>query len=184
MPRRGLGLDDVVDTATRLVETEGIEALTLSRVARELGVKPPSLYSHVADVDSLRRHVAYRAVQDFGHLIATAAMGRAGREAVAAVAGQVRTYALHHPGLYALAQQVRPDDEEYTEASLRTLEPVAAVLRNYELDGAELIHAARMLRSAVHGFVSLEISGGFGIDVDLDESFDRMVERLHAGLAG
>ena len=184
MPRKGLGLDDVVDAATRLVESEGVEALTLSRVARELDVKPPSLYSHIADLDTLRRHVAYRATQHLGDLMTTAVMGRAGPDAVAAVAGRVRSYAVEHPGLYQLTQQVRPDDEEYNQASLRNLEPVAAALRDYQLDGDEFIHAARMLRSAVHGFVSLEINGGFGIDVDLDASFDRMIDRLVASLAG
>jgi hypothetical protein len=40
------------------------------------------------------------------------------------------------------------------------------------------------VRSALHGFVALETGGGFGIPVDLDESFDRMVAALARGLRG
>jgi len=182
--RRGIRLDDVVDVATELVEKEGASALTLSRVARELGIKTPSLYSHVDDVDALRRHVALRATDDLGTQLIAAAMGRAGAGALRAVAQAVRHYATTHRGMYELAARARPGDEEYENAALRTLQPVIAVLRDYALDDAETIHAARMLRSAVHGFVSLEINGGFGLDTDVDESFEWMVQRLAGTLAG
>jgi len=182
MPRRGIRLDDLVDTATALVDTEGLDALTLSRVAREIGVKPPSLYSHVADLDTLRRHVALRATRRIGERMASAAMGRAGRDALAAVAAEVRSFATEHPDLYELTNRARPNDDEYAGAALRAIDPLTAALREYALEGEEVIHAARTLRSAVHGFVSLEIAGGFGIDVDVDQSFDWMVDQLAASL--
>jgi hypothetical protein len=34
------------------------------------------------------------------------------------------------------------------------------------------------MRSMLHGFVDLERKGGFGMPVDLDESFDRAVSLL------
>ena len=45
-----------------------------------------------------------------------------------------------------------------------------------------LIHAVRALRSAVHGFAALEAAGGFGLAVDRDESFDRLVDALAKGI--
>lgn len=176
--RRGLTREAVLDAATDVVETEGTAALTLSRVARELGVKPPSLYNHVAGLETLRRDVALRAVDDLGRRLGTAAMGRAGRDALRAIAAEVRAYAAAHPALYALSAQARPDDEEYARASMRPVEPVIAILRGYDLDEQEAIHAARMLRAALHGFAALESIGGFGLDVDVDESFDWLVEHL------
>lgn len=35
-----------------------------------------------------------------------------------------------------------------------------------------------MFRAAVHGFVTLEASGGFGLPRDIDRSFDQMVAAL------
>lgn len=176
--RRGLTRLAILEAATEVVETEGTTALTLSRVARELGVKPPSLYNHIAGLEALRRDVALKAVDDLGRRLGAAAMGRAGRDALRAIAAEVRTYAAAHPALYELSAQARPDDEEYARASIRAVEPVIAILRGYDLDERKAIHATRTLRAALHGFVSLETIGGFGLDVDVDESFEWLVEYL------
>ena len=176
--RRGLTERDVIDTATALVDAEGTSALTLSRVARELGVKPPSLYNHVTGLDMLRRDVGFRVVSGLGDRLGTAAMGRSRRDALRAISAEFRAYATAHPGLYELSTQARPEDAEYTRAALRAIDPVVAILRGYDLDEEDAIHAARTLRAALHGFVSLEIVGGFGLDVDVDESFEWLVERL------
>ena len=176
--RKGLSRQAVVDAATAVVEAEGPGALTLSRIARELGVKPPSLYNHVARLDTLRRDVAMGAIEDLGRRLGAAAMGRTGRDALQAIAVEFRAYAAAHPGLYELTTRARPDDEEYASASMRPVEPVLAILRGYDVDEEEAIHAARTLRAALHGFVSLENVGGFGLDVDVDESFAWLVARL------
>ncbi len=176
--RRGLTKEAVVDAAVVVVEEEGVAALTLSRVARALGIKPPSLYNHVDRLDALRREVALRAIDDLHRELGTAAMGRTGREALHTIAAAFRSYASAHPGLYELSARARPEDAEYAAASMRPVEPVLAILRSYDLDGEAAIHAARALRAALHGFVSLENLGGFGLDVDVDESFEWLVEQL------
>jgi hypothetical protein len=56
------------------------------------------------------------------------------------------------------------------------------VLRGYALDDDAATHAARIVRSALHGFVSLEVGNGFGFDLDLDESFAFLVSVLDRGL--
>ncbi|MGB5757509.1 MAG: WHG domain-containing protein [Acidimicrobiales bacterium] len=175
--RRGLSEQDVIDAALALVDAEGASALTLSRVARELGVKPPSLYNHVSRLDTLRRDVAIRVVEDLGRRLGAAAMGRTRRTGLRAIAAEFRTFATEHPGLYELSTQARPEDEEFAEAGLRAIEPVVAILRGYDLDEEEAIHAARALRAALHGFVSLESVGGFGLAVDVDKSFEWLIER-------
>ncbi len=181
MARRGLTEAAVVDVAVAIVEAEGAAALSLSRVASELGVKPPSLYNHVSGLDRLRRDVALRATRQLGDRLGSAAMGRTGRDAWRAVAGELRAYAVEHPGLYELSARARPEDEEFAAAALRAVEPMLAILRGYDLDETEAIHATRTLRAAIHGFVSLESVGGFGLDVDVGDSFDWLVER-HADM--
>ena len=176
--RKALDKQAVIDTATALVEAEGASALTLSRVARELGIKTPSLYNHVAGLEPLRRDVAMRAAEDLGRRLGSAAMGRAGRSALVAIGAEFRAFATAHPGLYELSTQARPEDQEFSDVMLQSIEPVVAVLRGFDLEGDEAIHAARTLRAALHGFVSLEHTGGFGLEVDVDESFEWLVERL------
>jgi AcrR family transcriptional regulator len=51
--REKLSRDRVVDAALRIMDTEGLDAVTMRRVGRELGVEAMSLYNHVRDKDDL-----------------------------------------------------------------------------------------------------------------------------------
>jgi Tetracyclin repressor-like, C-terminal domain len=61
---------------------------------------------------------------------------------------------------------------------------LTSVLAGAGLEGDDVIHAVRALRSAVHGFAALEATGGFALDVNADVSFDRLVDALARGIAG
>ena len=58
------------------------------------------------------------------------------------------------------------------------MQVVADVLSGFDLAGDDAIDAIRALRSALHGFVSLEAEGGFGLPLDVDRSFDRLVQGM------
>ncbi|MBA2637496.1 MAG: helix-turn-helix transcriptional regulator [Solirubrobacterales bacterium] len=60
MPRAGLSPNVLVDEAALLVDEHGLEALSLSALADRVGVRPPSLYKHVAGADDLRRRLSAR----------------------------------------------------------------------------------------------------------------------------
>jgi len=183
--RRGLTPAAVADTAGRLADRDGFDALTLGAVAAELGVRTPSLYNHVDGLPGLRRALALRGLRELGEAIRDAAVGRAGDDAVIALADAYRAYARRRPGLYAALQRApEPGDADVAEAGERLLAPVFAALRGRGLEGDAVIHAARALRSAMHGFVDLERMGGFGIDLDLDESYRRTVAAVASGLRG
>jgi AcrR family transcriptional regulator len=55
--RARLSREQVVEAAGAVVRGEGIDALSMRRVARELGCSPMALYRHVADRDDLLRSV-------------------------------------------------------------------------------------------------------------------------------
>jgi AcrR family transcriptional regulator len=181
--RRGLTRAAVIETAARMADDRGLEALTLGGVASALDVRTPSLYNHVDGLAGLRRELALVGVQELGERLRDGAVGRAGADALAAVATAYRGYARERPGCYqALQQAPDPEDGEMVDAARRTLQPLLAVLAGYGLEGEDAIHAARGLRSALHGFVELERVGGFGMDVDVDASFRFMLGALDAGL--
>jgi AcrR family transcriptional regulator len=184
MARAGLDSERVADAAARIADAEGLGAVTLARVAEGLGVRPPSLYNHVKGRDGLLRALALRGVRELTAALRDAAVGRSGAEALIATAHAYRAYARAHPGLYAatVAAPAR-DDPEHLAAAGETVDVVFAVLRGWNLQGDDAVHAARAFRSAVHGFVALEAAGGFGIPVDLDDSFERLVATLAGGLA-
>jgi AcrR family transcriptional regulator len=183
MPRMGLDAGRVVDAAARIADAEGLPAVTLARVAGDLGVRAPSLYNHIDGREGLLRAIALRGVRELGAALRDAAVGRSGPDALAAAARAYRAYALAHPGRYAATVGAPTSDDPVYQAAVQdTLEVVLAVLRGWALAGEDVVHAARAFRSAVHGFVVIEAAGGFGIPVDLDASFERLVATLAAGL--
>jgi AcrR family transcriptional regulator len=180
---RGLSRAVVVDTAARLADRDGLDGLTLGGVALELGVRSPSLYNHVSGLSGLRRELALRGLRDLGERIRDAAVGRAGEDALVALAGAYRAFARDRPGLYlALQRAPDPGDVELVAAAEALLRPVFAVLEGFGLEGDAIVHAARGLRSAMHGFAELERLGGFGIPVGLDASYGWMIAALSAGI--
>lgn len=183
MARAGLSAQAVVDAAAELADREGLDAVTLARLAADAGVRPPSLYAHVAGLDDLRRRLAIRGARELGAAMREAATGRSGADALRAVAAALRDYARSHPGTYLAAQRApAADDPEALAAGSDAVNVLTAVLAGYGLTGEDTIHAARAVRSALHGFAVLEAGGGFGIKLDLDESFARMVDLLDRGL--
>jgi AcrR family transcriptional regulator len=180
MPRAGLDADGVVTAAAVLADADGLEALTLARLAAHLGIRPPSLYAHVDGLPDLRRRIADRGAGELAVALRCAASGRAGFDALVAVADAYRAYALSHPGSYAALQLA--SDVSDSEAARELVDVVVAVLRGYGLEGIDAIHGVRAIRAALHGFVVLEAGAGFGLPLDLDESYARLVATLDRGL--
>ena len=96
MPRAGLSTERVVERAAQIVDADGLEMLSLSRLAADLGVAPPSLYKHVAGMSDLVQQVSVRAVGELADRLAASVMGRAGRDALRALANAYRAFAHEH----------------------------------------------------------------------------------------
>lgn len=181
--RPGLTEDVVVNAAIELVNAQGVEQLTVAALAQKLAVRPPSLYNHVRGLDGLRHAMVLRGLRALTAQMQRAVMGRAGFEALVSLAQAYRAFAAEQPGLYALTLRSTEDDEPEAQAAGRSgIEVVLAVLRGYGLEGDAALHATRVLRSALHGFVSLEMVGGFALPLSLDESFDHLLRMLDYGL--
>ncbi|MGG7451442.1 TetR/AcrR family transcriptional regulator [Plantibacter sp. PA-3-X8] len=165
-----------MDEATELADEVGLEGLTLAALAERLGVRQPSLYKHLDSLAGLRRSISLQAKGELGDVLLRAAVGRSGADAITVMAGAYREWALEHPARYTAAQWIAgPEDEEDAAASLGAIQVISDVLTAYELRGDDAIDAIRAFRSTLHGFVSLEAAGSFGLDRDLDRSFDRLV---------
>jgi AcrR family transcriptional regulator len=183
MARRGLDRARVVDAAIEIADEEGLDAVTLARVAAALGVRSPSLYNHVDGRDGLIRGVAARSTRELATALRRAATGRSGAAAVQAVAQAQRDYARAHPGRYAATVAApAPGDAEHEEAARDAVDVLTSVLGAAGLEGDDVIHAVRALRSAVHGFAAIEAAGGFGMAIDRDVSFRRLVDAVASGL--
>jgi AcrR family transcriptional regulator len=174
----------VIEAAERLIDEVGLPRLTLAELALRLGVRQPSLYKHIQGTDGLLRSIAVRAKSELAYVLARAAVGRERGDALGSIADAYRAWALEHPGRYATGQSPPlPGDTQDEAASGALMEVITDVLAGYRLADDDVIDAARALRSAMHGFITLESSGGFGLPVDIDRSFQRMITGLDTALS-
>jgi AcrR family transcriptional regulator len=171
-PGPGLDTEQVVRAAGALVDEEGWEQLSLTRLAERLNIRTPSLYNHVASLEQLRRDLGLLAAREMLARMEQAARGKSGSRAIYAIGDAYRDYARQHPGLYAASQRAPdPEDEEFQAVARETVELLTATLEPFGFTEHGALHAVRGLRSLAHGFVSLEAAGGFGMPLDLDESY-------------
>jgi AcrR family transcriptional regulator len=181
--RAGLDRASVVEAAARLVDEEGLEQLSLGRLAERLGVRTPSLYNHVAGLSGLKHDLAISCARELLDRLRSATIGKSRTEAIVAFADAYRAYGRQTPGRYALTLQApTPDDQALQAIAQQILEVARAVLAPYRLNEEGAVHAIRSLRSVVHGFISLEMAGGFAMPVDLDASFHWLINLFIAGL--
>lgn len=182
--KAGITRDDVVATAAEIADRDGIEAATLSAVARSLGIKTPSLYNHVDGVDGLRRQLAIRGSRMLLEDFRAVAERVSGTDALREIARVDRVFALEHPGLYeSFLPAPSPDeDPELYEEMAAPVFVVASVLLDMGIPTSEAIHLVRALRSLLHGFLDLEAKSGFGMPVDIDASFEASVDLIIRGV--
>lgn len=187
MPRAGLDRARLVAAAAELADAVGLAGVTVSALAARVGVRPASLYAHLAGTRDLATGLTVLALDELADVVGAELAGRSGREALAGFAGAHRDYARAHPGRYAAARA--PLDPANTgepvRAGRRHSDLARAVLRGYGLPEPELVHAVRFLGASVHGFTDLEAAGAFGYsDPGPQESWERLVDVLDVALRG
>lgn len=184
MPRAGLTETRVIEEAERIIDEVGLSSLTLAALAQRLKVRQPSLYKHISGMDGVQRSIALSAKRELAAVLGRAAVGRARGDAIVSMSHAYRAWALRHPGRYATTQRAPiAGDVDDEQASATVVQVAFDVMAGYELRDDDAVDAIRALRSALHGFVTLEAGNGFGMPVDVDRSFDRLVAGLATAFA-
>ena len=181
MARAGLTAERLARAGAELADEAGFDQVTVSALARRFDVKVASLYSHLRNSDDLRIRIALLALEELADRGAAALAGRAGRDALTALADVYRDYAREHPGRYAATRHRLSPEAAAGSAGGRHAEMTRAILRGYDLTEPDRTHAVRLLGSVFHGFVSLEAAGGFSHSApDSQESWERILDALDA----
>lgn len=182
--QRHLNRQRVVEKAVQMAdEARDARAVTLAALASELGIRTPSLYNHIDGIEDLRQALAVYGLEDLIRRMRVAVAGQVGRDALRAMACAYRTFAQEHPGIYPLIIRApEPDEAELSAPAQELLQMLLLVLASLGLNGDEAIHAVRGLRALLHGFVALEVAGGFKMALPEEESFCWLVETYLDGL--
>lgn len=179
MPRAGLNRERIAAQAAVVVDEMGFDRLTLAAVAARCGVSLPGLYKHVDGLEAVKRDVAVQSVREITAALASAAAGLAGRDALHGHRHRV-PYVRHRPSGPVRGQRARSDPGGRRVHGGQRCGGGRAGLgaEGYQIEGDDMIDAVRMMRAALHGFVSIEMAGGFGLHQSVDATFARLVDTL------
>lgn len=174
-------LEAVVAAGREILEREGPEGLTMQRVAAAVGVRAPSLYKRVADRRDLVRLILQDVADELTAALDGAATSADPREDLRALATAFRTFAHARPAAYALLFSPQAQDTARSIAEGAS----AAVLRTTAaLAGPDqALPAARTVVAWAHGFVTIELTGGFHLGGDVEEAWEFALQRITEALA-
>lgn len=173
--------DDVLVAARDMLDEEGWDRLNMVALAERVGIKGPSLYNHVKNLDDLRRELWMLVVRDMGETIRDAVLGLSGDDAVRAMATAYRTYAHKYPRRYALPVTIPGLKGHDIAAAISVATDTAnAVFRWYGITGESAAIANTLLTANMSGFLAMELQGA--MQVDPDRAYRIMVENFIAGL--
>jgi AcrR family transcriptional regulator len=173
--QRNLTGEAVLSAAADLVEERGYCSLNISNLADSLGVKPPSLYNHVAGIDEVEEHLALVLLSRIEAAVRNAAVGRSEESAVREIAHAYRFFAKEHAELYRVFTNAASiADSEALNALAQTFKQV---LRPFNLKKTDETNFIRIFRAGLHGFVALESAGFFkSAKITADASFNALVD--------
>ena len=170
-------------TAGAIADAEGLDAVTLTRIARDLGISQPALYRHVDGYDDLLRRMSLEGRQLLAERLQAAAVGVSSDDAVRAMGRAWRQTMRDRPGLMAATDRYPCAGDPELEAAVEAIvDTLGLALIGYDLSPDDQVHAARALRSAFHGFSHLEAGDGHPQPHDLDDTFEHIVDILCRGM--
>ena len=157
--RAPVNRDRAVERAVVVADGEGIEAVTMRRLARELGVEAASLYHHVSGKDEILDGLVNRVSAE----IELPSRTDGWRPSIRRRAHNTRAVLRRHPWAVALmASRTTPGP-----ATLRLLEAGISYFREGGLSVEAAAHAISTVDSYVHGFVLQEVNLPFRNESEL-----------------
>jgi AcrR family transcriptional regulator len=174
--------DAVIEKARELIEAEGLEQVSLNRLATALNVKAPSLYRYFDGKNELLRAVNDKTQRALSEALEASIRDAATpKEGLMAMAQAYRAFGHRYPVTYGLLYanhnpEQRSDADENLRFTLANQRAVAEVVG--EADSMAALCGAWAL---IHGFIMLELNDLFRLGGDLDATFIRVIEAYIAG---
>ncbi|TGK95191.1 TetR/AcrR family transcriptional regulator [Leptospira brenneri] len=171
----------VLDKAWDLISEVGFREFRLTSLSENLGIRTPSLYNHIQDLEDIRREMKRRSLQMLGDRLTLKTKNQNhSSDRVFEFLIAYRSFAKAYPQFYPLTVESAESDPELKPLGDRILAICMEVFRLQTLDETS-VHRIRILRSLLHGFIVLEEAGGFGRKESVEESFKKITESLESG---
>ena len=179
MARKGLNTDRIVEVAAELIAERGFDQFSLRELADRLGVKTASLYNHISSLSELTSNIGQLAFERMTGQLYSGTEDALPFDTLYHIAIGYRKFAKQNPELYKTIVKIpSTGSSDLIEKGQSLVHSLYPVLEACGLSEDDIIHFSRTIRSAMHGFVTLEEAGFFGTAVDADESYSYMIKAL------
>ena len=146
--------------------------------------KEQHLAEKATSIPEMRRFLAVKGYRELREAVEQGIAGKSGADAMHGMMHSMRRYALDRPGMSAATFRSAGTDCPEWHAAQRELGAVVlGVLAGLGVHGEDALHALRILRSFVRGFVLHEIGASFLELLDHDQSYELGIEMFIQGLA-
>ncbi len=174
----------ILQTATKIVDSVGLEHLTIKLLAEYLGVVSPAIYKHFrGGLQEIKRELSFYAWRLLEERIVRNSVGKSRDEAIRVFCKTYRDFAYQHKGLFLATHWYNSyHSKEEAEATKGIIVALYQVLDGYQLDDGQKLHVLRILRAFVQGYVDIEVNGGFGNPIATSESFDFAIDTILKGI--
>ena len=173
--RRTLTQAKVLATANQLIESKGINGLTIRDLALVLDVRPQSIYNYVDSLSDLLDQVGLQFVQNVADRLTEKITGIDGDEALMAFAQEFRAACVHHRGLAPLLLDLN-DNLRIPRSRKAIVQLYQDMFKPLQLDDSARVENT-LYRSTLFGFIIQEIGGFFKMqDAELDERFTKVMQ--------
>lgn len=176
----------LIDAAAKILADEGPAALSVRRVAQDVGASTMVVYTHLGDKDGMLDAVLEHAFAGFAAAL-TAVNERDPWKNLRALGHAYRAFAKANPAAYKLMFGKQTPSPALEKTGRRAFEAltsaIARVMVALDKPARAIEPAAMSVWSATHGIVSLELAGGCP-PVDADGIFESVLDFIEAGLRG
>jgi TetR/AcrR family transcriptional regulator, tetracycline repressor protein len=170
--REPLTKDRIVEAALHVMDAEGLDAVTMRRIGRELGVEAMSLYNHVEDKDEILDAVTERVMTEYEYPEWTGDWVQDGR----AMSHEWRRLLSLHPSVcQLLAERHKPLEGL---AAFGAMDAALGLLRSAGLSDRDAAQAFNALGSYILGYVTMEQGLMLGNDEEHAKQHDAAMEAL------
>lgn len=184
----------LIDACVRLVETDGVGAVSLRRVAREAGVSPGAPYHHFADRAALLSAICAQGFDLLADQLTASTRDAVGKDSAEAVARAVAAYvafARARPGHFQLMFRPELSEPEKHPAVREAGDTALAILTELveQLGVTDSRALALSLWALSHGLAALSIDGQLAHvsatwQTDPDELLARAVGQVRPWIGG
>ena len=173
----------VIEVASEIADTEGLNKLSLKVVAEKLNIRTPSLYNHILSLEELLREVAHNGMRSMNEQMTQSAIGYTGDAAIKSVGIAYLEYVTKHPGVYEVIQWVHWHENDDTKMIFDAYKALLVKLilscgwqQKYKDE------ALKLLMGVIHGYVTLELGRALSNYDQVKKEFSEAIEVVLSGL--